>query len=133
MFIASLLAFFVFIFLLATITVAIAWMAFLKRRAEETEAGDAAADGTLPPDEDSPLFRSERLSTLNFWDSLLARFDFVEILKLRLSEAELDWSVGRVTLAMLLGATIAFLLCWKILPTWAALLAAAAVAFAPYG
>lgn len=132
MFILAFLAFFVFIFLLATLAVALAWLAFLKRKAEESEAGDAAGALGRPLDEDSPLFRNERLSTLNSWDSLLARFDFVEILKTRLSEAEMDWSVGRVTLAMLLGATVAFLLCWKILPLWAALVAAVAVGFAPY-
>lgn len=134
MFLASLLAFFVFIFLLATITVAIAWMAFLKRQAEETEAGETAEDAAARPlEENSPLLRSDRLSTLNFWDSLLAKFNFGEILKERLAEAQLNWSVGRVTLAMLLGATIAFLLFWKVLPVWAALLVACAVAFAPYG
>jgi tight adherence protein B len=133
MLIASVVTFFIFIFLLATITVAIAWMAFLKRQAEESEVGDAAGEAQDPLEEDSPLFRRERLSTLNFWDSLLTRFDFVEILKIRLSEAELNWSVGRVTLAMLLGATVAFLLFSKFLPVWAALVIAGAVAFAPYG
>jgi tight adherence protein B len=133
MFIASVVAFFIFIFLLATITVAIAWMAFLKRQAEESEAGETAGDAANLAEEDSPLFRRERLSTLNFWDSLLTRFDFVEILKTRLSEAELNWSVGRVTLTMLLGSTITFLLFWKFLPMWAALLFAGAIAFAPYG
>jgi tight adherence protein B len=141
MLIASVLAFFVVIFLLATITVAIAWMAFLKQRAEATEAatgegapfaeGDAGILEVL--DEDSPLFHSERLSTLGFWDSLLTRFDFVEILKTRIAQAELEWSVGRVTLLMLLSGTIALLIFWKFLPGWAALLGAAAVAMAPYG
>jgi tight adherence protein B len=141
MLIASVLAFFVVIFLLATITVAIAWMAFLKQRAEATEAatGEGApfAEGGAgileTQDEDSPLFHSERLSTLGFWDSLLTRFDFVEILKTRIAQAELEWSVGRVTLLMLLGGTIALLIFWKFLPGWAALLGAAAVAMAPYG
>ena len=40
--------------------------------------------------------------------------------------------MGRVTLGMLLSATVAFLLCWKILPAWTALLVAGAVGFAPY-
>ena len=133
MFLASVVAFFVFIFLLATITVAIAWMAFLKRQAEETEAGGTVTELANPLEEDSELFRTERLSTLSFWDSLLARFDFVEILKTRLAQAELDWSVGRVTLGMLLAGTIAFLLFWEIVPLWAALLIAGAVALAPYG
>jgi len=134
MFFVSILAFFVVIFLLASITVAIAWMAFLKSQAEDADAADHAGGASgIPFEQASPLFRSDRLSTLNFWDSLLARFDFVEILKTRLTQAELDWSVGRVTLVMLLSATVSFLLCWKILPVWAALLAAGAVGFAPYG
>jgi tight adherence protein B len=133
MLIVSVLAFFVVIFLLATITVAIAWMAFLKRQAEGAEAlGPAGGVPEGGAEEDSPLFRSERLSSLNFWDGLLTRFDFVEILKTRLTQAELDWSVGRVTLAMLFSATVTFLLCWKILPGWASLMAAVAVGFAPY-
>src|SRR5262249_46691098 len=138
--IASVLAFFVVIFLLSTLTVAIAWMAFLKRKAEENDAarGEAAnEEGAAVPgprieDDDSPLFRSDRLSTLGFWDSLLARFDFIEILKTRMAEAEMDWSVGRVTLFMLLSATIALLVCWKFLPLWASMLAAVGVALAPY-
>jgi tight adherence protein B len=134
MFFVSILAFFVVIFLLACITVAIAWMAFLKSQAEDADAADHTGAAPLATFEvASPLFRSDRLSSLNFWDSLLTRFDFVEILRTRLAQAELDWSVGRVTLAMLLSATVTFLLCWKILPGWAALLAAAAVGFAPYG
>jgi tight adherence protein B len=133
MLIVSILAFFVVIFLLATITVAIAWMAFLKRQAEGAEeVGESGGGPEAGLEEDSPLFRSERLSTLNFWDGVLTRFDFVEILRRRLTQAELDWSVGRVTLGMLLSATVSFLLCWKILPAWAALLVAGAVGFAPY-
>ena len=82
MLIVSILAFFVVIFLLSTITVAIAWMAFLKRQAEGAQAvGEAKGEPEAAVAEDSPLFRSERLSTLNFWDSVLTRFDFVEILK----------------------------------------------------
>jgi len=138
MLIASVLAFFVVIFLLATITVAIGWMAFLKERAEATEAAtgeDSSSDGyagIAAVDEDSPLFHNERLSTLGFWDSLLTRFDFVEILKTRIAQAELEWSVGRVTLLMLLSGTVSFLLFWKILPGWGALLLAAGVASSPY-
>src|SRR4051812_41808235 len=113
MLILSVLGFFVVIFLLATITVAIAWMGFLKRASEnipdvnQEELGELQSNQIL--DDASPLFRNERLSTLNFWDNLLARFDFVEILKLRMAQAELDWSVGRVTLAMLLCGTVAAL------------------------
>lgn len=124
MLILSVLAFFAAIFLLAAITVAVAWMGFVKQTAE---AEAAQEDGN------STLFRNERLSSLNFWDSLLARFDFIEILKVRMAQAELEWSVGRVTSLMLLCGTIAGFLLSRILPVWAALAGAAGVAFLPYG
>src|SRR5947209_9759708 len=90
MLILSALAFFVVIFLLASITVAVAWMGFLKTKAEESDAArrdrETAADGgdaatAAAIDEDSPLFRTERLSTINFLDTLLTRFDFIEIMR----------------------------------------------------
>jgi tight adherence protein B len=159
MLILSVLAFFAVIFLLATITVAIAWMGFVKRTAEAAQAGggrqsgaessgasssasdsDSGAElgddqqpGTPLAEEDSLLFRDDRLSSVNFWDNLLARFDFVEILQIRIAQAELDWSVGRVTLLMLLGGTISGLVLGKIAPSWVALLGGAGVAFLPYG
>jgi len=143
MLIISTLAFFVVIFLLAAITVSIAWMAFVKETAEETEAvADPSPEGlathsaaAMPDpalwDENSPIFRSDRLSTMQFWDNLLARFDFTAILKRRIAEAGLDWSVGRVTLAMLLAGTIAMLVLVKLLPAWAALFGLG-VGFLPY-
>jgi len=124
MLILSILAFFAAIFLLAAITVAVAWMGFVKQTGEAEAAQD---DGT------SDLFRDERLSSLSFWDSLLARFDFIEILKTRMAQAELEWSVGRVTALMLLCGAIAGFLMLKILPVWAAFAAAVGVAFLPYG
>ena len=140
MLLASVVAFFVVVFLLATIAVALAWMTFLKRRAEEREAASeedpTLADGANPFErlgDESGLFHSERLSTLGFWDNVLTRFDFVEILKAHITQAELEWSVGRVTLLMLLSGTISIVMFWKFLPAWAALLAAAGVAMAPYG
>src|SRR6185369_2342652 len=124
MLILSILAFFAAIFLLAAITVAVAWMGFVKQTGEAEAAQD---DGT------SDLFRDERLSSLSFWDSLLARFDFIEILKTRMAQAELEWSVGRVTALMLLCGAIAGFLMLNILPVWAAFAAAVGVAFLPYG
>ena len=97
MLILSILAFFAAIFLLAAITVAVAWMGFVKQAGEE----EAAQDGEMP-DGDSTLFRNDRLSSFNFWDSLLSRFDFIEILKARMAQAHLEWSVGRVVALMLL-------------------------------
>jgi len=130
MLILSILAFFVAIFLLASISVTVAWMAFIKTTAEESDA----AKGDLEiGDQDSHLFRSERLSSLNFWDSLLARFDFIELLKDRIAQADLEWSVGRVTFGMLFSGAFAFAICWKFLEFWAAGLIASLITFIPYG
>lgn len=124
MLILSILAFFAAIFLLAAITVAVAWMGFVKQTGEAEAAQD---------DGDSALLRNDRLSSFSFWDNLLARFDFIEILKVRMGQADLDWSVGRVTALMLLSGTIAGLLLLRIVPQWGALAGAMAVAFLPYG
>ena len=130
MLIVAVLAFFIFVFMLAAIAVTVAWMGFLKRSAEES---DVARTETEAPDEDSPLFRRERLSTLNFWDSVLNRFDVTEILRARIAQAELDWSVGRVTSAMLLSGAIGFLILLKIAGPLAAVAGGMGAAFAPYG
>lgn len=130
MLILSILAFFLVVFLLASIAVTLAWMGFLKTTAEET---DAARRDRESSDPDSPLFRTARLSTLSFWDSLLARFDFIEILGARIAQADLTWSVGRVTLAMLFAGTVTTLLLMKFMVPWGALLGGLLAAFAPYG
>jgi tight adherence protein B len=132
MLLVSVLGFFVVIFLLATITVGIAWMAFVKRTAEADELRRDISE-PLGLDDDSPLFRTDRMSTLNFWQNLLARFDFVEILKLRLTQADLNWSVGRVTLAMLLSGTIIAVLTRGLLPGWASFATGLGAAYVPYG
>lgn len=128
MLIVSIFLFFVLTFLLASIVVAIAWMAFLKTRAEESEA----ELGEMGADEGRPLIRTERLSTINFWDNVLARFDFMEILKTRIAQADLNWSVGRVTIAMALAAAVAFLILFRILGFWPAAAGALLAAIAPY-
>ena len=131
MLILSILAFFAAIFLLAAITVAVAWMGFVKRTAEAEEAAQDTGSGESSVD--SGLFRNEKLSSLSFWDNLLARFDFIEILKARMAQAELDWSVGRVTALMLFCGMVAGLLLLKFVPLWGALAGAVGIAFLPYG
>jgi len=130
MLILSILAFFAAIFLLAAITVAVAWMGFVK---QSGEAEEAVQDGPSESSEDSRLFRNDKLSSLSFWDNLLARFDFAEILKIRMTQAELDWSVGRVTLLMLFSGLAAGLVLSRIVPLWGAFLGALGVGFVPYG
>jgi len=128
MLIVSIFLFFVLTFLLASIAVAIAWMAFLKTRAEESEA----ELGELTADEGQPLMRTERLSTINFWDNLLAHFDFMEILKTRIAQADLEWSVGRVTISMALAGAVAFLFLYRFLGFWPAVAGMVLAALAPY-
>jgi tight adherence protein B len=141
MLILSMLSFFAVVFLLVVITVASFWMGFVKRTTEQSQAARSDGHGEDPDaapadagflDQDSPLFRNQRLSSMNFWDNLLARFDFVEILRTRLAEADLDWSVGRVTLIMLLCGIVTMLLLQKFLPPLAGLAGAIGVAFIPY-
>jgi len=133
MLILSIVTFFIAVFLLCAVAVTVAWMGFLKTTAEETEAARRDLEAGAVLDDDSPLFRTERLSTLNFWDSVLARFDFIEILNERIAQAELDWSVGRVTLGMLLAGFVTFVILMKFAAVWAALTAGVLVGLAPYG
>jgi tight adherence protein B len=140
MLILSMLSFFAVVFLVVVITLAIAWMGFVKRSTEQSQAARSEGHGEdqdTPADapflnENSPLFRNQRLSSMSFWDNLLARFDFIEILKTRLAEADLDWSVGRVTLIMLLCGIVTMLLLQKFLPPLAGLAGAVGAAFIPY-
>ncbi len=141
MILASSLAFFLVVFLIGSILTGAAWMAFLKMRAEQSEAADldkgAATEAPARPEGaepgfDSVLLRSEHFSTITFWDSVLARFDFVEILKTHCEQAQLDWSVGRITSMMLLIGAIAFAVLMRFLPAWAATLGATVISISPY-
>src|SRR5580698_1629266 len=129
MLIVSILLFFILTFLLASIVVAISWMAFLKTKTEESEA----ELGELGADETGSLIRTERLSTINFWDNVLARFDFMEIMKTRIAQADLNWSVGRVTIAMALAGIVAFVIFYRFLGFLPAAVAGVLAALAPYG
>ena len=143
MILASSLVFFLVIFLLASILTAIAYLAFLKMKADQSDAErsdltlskpldsrlDARAEGREELGfgiEPSPLLQSGRLSSITFWDTMLAHFDFVAILQSRLDQADLRWSVGRITSMMLLVGVIALAVLMRLLPLWAALLGAAA-------
>src|SRR6185503_13901316 len=98
----------------------------------DARVGDRPAGSALAA-ETPLLLRQQLLSTISVWHQLLARFDFIEILKLRIAEAGLKWSVGRVTLSMLLlgsvSAAIPFMLDW---PALTVPLAGALAASIPY-
>ena len=149
MILVSSLVFFLVIFLLASILAAIAYLAFMKMKADQSEAEQSDFTlskplNSLPPQTDdreelgfriesSPILQSGRLSSITFWDAMLARFDFVALLQSRMDQADLRWSVGRITSMMLLVGVITLAVLMRLVPLWAAFLGAAASVFAPYG
>lgn len=123
---------FLAIFMAAFLGVAGAWV-FLQRRAAAPGNGVA---GPVASGEDDPprLLMSDHLSTISVWDALLGWFDFMPALRARIAEADLRWSVGRLTALMLLCGTtvLAILLKLNWLPWIAAVAPAVLAAFLPY-
>ncbi len=120
---------FLILFLITSAAVGVASLLLGRFRVTEAGAGPAGVDAETPL-----LLRQQLLSTIFVWHRFLARFDFVEILRLRLAEAGLKWSVGRVTSMMLLlgalGAAILFAADFA--PLISAPVAATAGVLAPY-
>ncbi len=117
-------------FLAAGLAALIGWFAF-ERMGAEALAEDLS-DHLL--DESPPLLKDESYSTISPWAHLLEKSDFVRIMHRHLQQAGLTWSVGRVTLLMLLASSVAlgFAMQFEWLPGWADLLIAVAVAALPY-
>ncbi|HTW65258.1 MAG TPA: type II secretion system F family protein [Bryobacteraceae bacterium] len=117
-------------FLAAGLAALIGWFA-LQRMGAEAAAEDVS-DHLL---DDSPqLLKNESYSTISPWARLLERSDFVRIMHRHLQQAGLTWSVGRVTLLMLLASSVAlgFAMQFGWIPGWVNLLIAVAVAALPY-
>ena len=97
------------LFFLATMVTSFAgivsyWL-FLRRHTllgEEQHHGAASIAWSEP----AKLLKANPLSTISFWDRLLAKIDYVEVMKRRVSEAGVRWSIGRLTLAMLLAGAL---------------------------
>jgi len=75
---------------------------FLLRTRQPAQAALAPADAA------SPLLRHDFHSTITFWNHILERLDFIHIVKKRTEEAQLQWSLGRITAMMLLSGAIAY-------------------------
>jgi tight adherence protein B len=73
------------------------------------------------------LLKGDALSTISVWDRLLANVDGIELMKSRLAEAGIAWSVGRLTAMMLLAGTATFAILWKM--SWIPGVASVCVAF----
>jgi tight adherence protein B len=121
---------FITTFLAAGMAALIGWFA-LQRMGAEAAAEDLS-DHLL--DETPQLLKNESYSTISPWARLLARSDFVRIMHRHLLQAGLTWSVGRVTLLMLLASSVAlgFAMQFDWIPGWADLLIAVAVGALPY-
>jgi tight adherence protein B len=121
---------FITTFVAVALAVLIAYFTLQRLRAEASaeDVDDLLADTT------PQLLKSSSLSTIGIWSTVLERFDFIEILRRQLEQAELTWSVGRFTLLMLLSGTVtlAALSSFDQVPLWVALLIALAVSFLPY-
>lgn len=101
------------------------------RQAGQAGAGfDELDPGTTP----ALLKSDQQLSTIRVWGNVLARFSQVQMLSKMIGEAGLDWSAGRVTLAMLLAgaATGALLNLFSWIPGWMSVAATLLAAMSPY-
>jgi tight adherence protein B len=121
----ALLTFFSVTFLAIAIAVVIGSMTLQKGTTPETQIG---------VEEDSALLRTEQLSTISIWHALLEKFDFAERMQKQILQAELNWSVGRLTLSMLLAGTLSLAALWpiKFIPHWAPLAVSAIGCAAPW-
>ena len=98
------------------------------RAREEGDEHEAA------PDPGAALLVDDSVSTISLWAWILERFDFVRLMRRRLAEAGLDWSPGRLTLAMLLSGALAMAIVSRLawIPLWAALVAGSALMATPW-
>jgi tight adherence protein B len=117
-------------FLAAGLAVLIGWFALQRLGAEAL--AEEISEHLL--DESPRLLKQESLSTISPWDRLLAKSDFVRIMHHHLLQSGLTWSVGRVTLLMLLASSVALGISMQFewIPGWAGLLITVVVGALPY-
>lgn len=118
MIISSVLFFFVVTFIV--ISVAVVGVAlYLQKRGE---APDPELQYISGLDAQQNVLKSDELSSISLWHRFLQKCDFVSIMQRHLSQADLAWTVGRVTLLMLLSGFVTLVLLVKLswLPLWGA-------------
>jgi tight adherence protein B len=129
MILVILLVVFVSIFVLAAGAVLIATR--ILERKQKTAGVSSLAAGF---EGSSTILKMEEFSSITIWDNLLNRFDFVEGMRARIAQADLSWSVGRLTsLMLLIGAFVQAILSgvsWT--PFWLDVLLALGAASLPY-
>ena len=121
---------FVTTFLAAGLAVLIGWFA-LQRAGAQALAEDVS-EHLL--DETPRLLKDETLSSISPWAKLLERSDLVKIIHRHLIQSGLSWSVGRITLFMLLTGSVATAIAMQFdwIPGYGAMMIGASVAALPY-
>lgn len=129
----ALSAFLVFLvtFLAAGLAVLAGWFALQKIGAE----GSSGAVSEHFAHDGPRLLKDEALSTISLWAKLLEQWDFTRIMHNHLLQAGLGWSVGRLTLLMLLFGSVAIGAAMQLdwVPGWVMPLLGGIVAAMPYG
>jgi tight adherence protein B len=127
--VSSILVFFT-TFLAVALAVLIGW--FVLQRIGADALAEDVSEHLL--DESPRLLKNEALSTISLWAKLLERWDFIRIMQRHLLQAGLSWSVGRVTLLMLLAGSITLAIAMRVqwVPPWGAVLMAISVGLLPY-
>jgi len=117
-------------FLAAGLAVLIGWFAF--QRAGAQALAEDVSEHLL--DETPRLLKDETLSSISPWAKLLERSDLVKIIHRHLIQSGLGWSVGRMTLFMLLTGSVATAIAMQFdwIPGYAAMMIGASVAALPY-
>ena len=105
--------------------------ASIRRRLVEIPAEVAAIRGQALA---SPILKQDQTSSIGFWGLTLERFNFSVRLKRILEEADLNWSVGRLALLMLMaGVSSGVVLSrFRFVPVLVALGAGLAISLGPY-
>jgi tight adherence protein B len=121
---------FVTTFLAAGLAVLIGWFALQRVRTQAL--AEDFSERLL--DETPQLLKDETLSTISPWAKLLERSDVAKVIQRHLVQSGLRWSVGRITLLMLLTGSVAAAIAMQFdwIPGWGVMLIAAAVATLPY-
>ncbi len=121
---------FVTTFLAAGLAVLIGWFAF--QRAGAQALAEDVSEHLL--DETPRLLKDETLSSISPWAKLLERSDLVKIIHRHLIQSGLNWSVGRITLFMLLTGSVATAIAMQFdwIPGYGAMMIGGGVAALPY-
>jgi tight adherence protein B len=99
---------------------------------ERKQGGEGTALGELGFGDPTGILKTDEVSSITLWGNLLNRFDFVERMRAQIAEADMSWSVGRLTALMLLVGSFALASLWSSLPFGLALLLACGAAAGPY-